>query len=137
MNIKKLAITLGIAALVLTIVCSALGFGESVYLTSNGQRGWSLGAAFYNAVGWGAEAYRADMAQHFQQHAALQQPGEKGSVPSVDGAYSYGSHHSGMGFNGGRSGHGGGGFFLFAIVGVAGYLFYRKQKQNKATLKAA
>lgn len=130
MNLKKLAITLGIVALVLTIVCSALGFGESVYLTSNGQRGWSLGAAVYGAFGWSAEAYRADMAEHFQQHVAVQ-----GNVPGADGAYSYGSRHTVNGLNNGRSGHGG--FFLLAVVGVAGYLFYRKQKQNRATLKAA
>jgi hypothetical protein len=130
MNIKKSAITIGIVALVLTIACAALGLGESAYLSSNGQRGWSLGAAVYNALGWGAEAYRADMAQH---HSVAQtQPGAQ-NVPNA-AANGYGSRHTG-GLNGGRSGHGG--FVLLVVLGVAGYLFYRQRKQKQAVATAA
>lgn len=135
MNIKKLAIAIGIVALVLTIACAALGFGESVYLSSNGQRGWSLGAAFYNAMGWGAEAYRADAAQHMQHRIAVQGQAEtQNGVNPID-AYGFGSRHAG--FNGGRSGHGGGFLFVLTVLGVAGYLYYRHQKQNQATTKVA
>ena len=45
------------------VACAGLGalrWGEMIYRRSDGQRGWSLGATVYEALGWGSEAYRSD-----------------------------------------------------------------------------
>jgi hypothetical protein len=134
MNIKKLATKIGIVVVVLTVLFSALGIGEGIYLSSNGQRGWSLGAAVYNALGWGAEAYRADMAQHGQHRIAAKEG--VNAAGNTNSQYGFGGRHASGNFNGARSGHGGG-FFLVAVVGVAGYLFYRQRKQKQTAATAA
>ena len=39
---------------------AALRFGAAVYHLSDGERGWSVGAAVYDLLGWGEEAFQSD-----------------------------------------------------------------------------
>jgi hypothetical protein len=71
---KKIVIGV-IVGVVLFLALGLLRFSSRVYWSSGGQRGFSLGAATYQMMGWGAENYMADMG--FQR-------GEDGWVSEID-----------------------------------------------------
>jgi len=54
---------IALSVIVVVVAFAALGllrWGQVVYWLSDGERGWSLGMSAYQALGWGADAYRAD-----------------------------------------------------------------------------
>lgn len=58
---RKWQVAIGVIVAVVALSgISALRWGGMVYRASDGERGWSLGAAVYELLGWGAEAYRSD-----------------------------------------------------------------------------
>jgi hypothetical protein len=58
---SKWKITIGIVVVIFLLAgLITLGWGERVYRSSGGQRGWSLGALVYQLSGWGQANYLAD-----------------------------------------------------------------------------
>ena len=54
---------IGVFVVVAIIACVGMGvlrWGEVIYRTSDGERGWSLGPTLYGALGWDDEAYTED-----------------------------------------------------------------------------
>lgn len=131
---KKWFIVIGILVVVFFIACAVIGAGESIYRASNGQRGWSMGAAAYNALGWGTDAYLADSAQRMQHRLGISSQTENKSGETPDAAqnnslpYGAGSHLRQTD----RRGHGG--FFLLVLIalGAGAFFFYRRKKQSAA-----
>ena len=146
---NKWFIIIGSLALVVIIACAVLGFGENAYRSSNGQRGWSLGATVYNALGWGADAYRADTTQHMQRRMGSQgQPGNNNGVQAApngapnaapDKPQFPGRGFGQAGFQRGQFGRPGGGLghgllilIILVALGVGGFFLYRRWKKNRA-----
>jgi len=132
---KKWKIAIGVL-LVVVIGGAVLSFGEMTYLSSEGQRGWSLGAAVYGLFGWDAEAYRADFNHHMEQRSytrlSLDEEGNLEVVPNAGYSFGRGGRHGGFGYARG----GGHLFFWLTVLGI-GYLLYRRQKRNSTEKNAA
>jgi hypothetical protein len=71
---KKIVIGV-IVGTVIFLVLGLLRFSSRAYWNSGGQRGFSVGAATYQLMGWGAENYMADMGF---------QPGEEGWTAEME-----------------------------------------------------
>lgn len=106
-----------IGVIVVAIVVVGLGllrWGEMVYRASDGERGWSMGATVYQALGWGSEAYRADLDRAAPEEGAF----GRGRIA-----------HSGWGFGPFRAVRGLGGLvFLAALIGLGVFLWRRQRK---------
>jgi len=112
-----------IGVIVVAVVMVGLGllrWSGMVYRASGGERGWSLGATVYEALGWGSEAYRSD----FDWDRAIPEGGA---------------------FGRGRIGRFGRGFgpfrvvgglgrlaFLAAVIGLGVFLWRRQRKTQAA-----
>ncbi len=134
---KKWTIVIGLFVLVVVVGGIVLGLGEVIYLNSDGQRGWSLGAAMYEMLGWDAEAFRTDFGWHVAQPGQahlLEDSNNAGVAPYIGYPFGRGNRHGG--FAGGYAGHRGGALFWLAILGI-GYLLYGWQKQSTAKINAA
>jgi hypothetical protein len=63
---KKWIVAIVVCTIVCIIACAGMGvlrWGEMIYRQSDGQRGWSVGVAVYQLLGWDAEAYEEDFGQ--------------------------------------------------------------------------
>ena len=124
---RKWKVSIGIIAVVM-IVAGVLRWGSVVYRNSDGERGWSLGAAVYELLGWGSEAYRAD----FHERVVYDEDADEGvSLRVADRRF-------GHWFGVGREGHfGPAGFvgglvrlaFLALVVGLVVVFFHRRRRK--------
>ena len=121
---RKWKVSIGIIAVVM-VVAGLLRWGSVVYWNSDGERGWSLGAAVYELLGWGSEAYRAD----FHERVAYDEDADEGA-----------DRRFGRWFGVGREGHfGPSGFagglarlaFLALVVVVAVVFFNRRRRKTQ------
>lgn len=118
---KNWKIALGvIIAVVIITGMGLLRWGGVVYRLSDGERGWSLGAAVYQMLGWGTEAYQEDFDRAYSLSDGEAELGDL-----------YGHKRFGRGF--GRAGFGGGVgrlLFLAFLIGL-GILLYRRWRQAR------
>lgn len=130
---------IGIAVLVVAsvVVCTGMGllhWGEAIYQFSDGERGWSLGASAYQALGWGAEAYRSDFGLDdavdeggVSDHAVVEVP--------VDHRGCFGH---GFGGRRGRLGHassrrGVGHLIFWALLAGLGVILFRRWREARSS----
>ena len=124
---RKVAIGVIVAAIVV-VGLGLLRWSGMVYRVSDGERGWSLGATVYEALGWGSEAYRSD----FGWDRAVPEEGAFGA-----GRIARFGRHSGLS-HGWRHGRAFGPFravgglgclaFLAALIGLGVFLWRRQCK---------
>jgi hypothetical protein len=74
-----------IGVIVVVVILVGLGmlrWSNRVYWSSNGERGWSLGATAYQAFGWGTENYLSDFGRGpaFVRGDGPEQGGRRGPI---------------------------------------------------------
>lgn len=139
---NKHRITIGIIVAVVVVVAGLLHWGNAVYWSSDGQRGWSLGVLAYELLGWDAADYRSDFGRDWDAAGAeqlelslldddgdavpdrgvVQVPSETVSTRRSGrwfGLHSFG-RGSGLSHGGGRL------IFLALLIGLGIFFFHRR-----------
>jgi hypothetical protein len=118
---RKIALGVIIAVVIITGM-GLLRWGGVVYRLSDGERGWSLGAAVYQMLGWGSEAYQEDFDRAYSLSDGEAEWGDL-----------YGHRRFGRGFGRARFGGGLGRLVFFAfLIGLAVFLFRRWRQAHPA-----
>ena len=142
-NRKKVTIGV-IAAIIIVVGGGLLRWGSVVYWNSDGERGWSLGAAAYELLGWDSEAYRDDFSREralYDGEGALEvrlvdEDGDgvpdRGVVETSTGSVSAFSHRTPFGRLRGHGGKLGGLMCLvsLALLGGLAFVFYRRRRKS-------
>ncbi|MCP4540017.1 MAG: hypothetical protein GY832_22995 [Chloroflexi bacterium] len=124
---KNGKIALGvIVAVVIMTGMGLLRWSGMIYRLSDGERGWSAGAAVYQMLGWGTDAYREDL-----DRAYSPDDGEAG-LTAIRGHKRFG-----RGFGRSRFGGGFGRLVSLAFLTGLGVFVYRRWRQNRPAAPAA
>ena len=134
---KKGTVVIVVVAVVGVIACAGLGllrWGEAVYWLSGGERGWSLGASVYQALGWGAEAYQEDLTR---AHSLVRGETEWTDQPEesrehLERGWGRGHRRFGRGFRYSHFGGGLGRLVLLTLLLGLGVVLYRRWREAKA-----
>lgn len=142
---RKQKITIGVIVAIIVVVGGGLlRWGSVVYWNSDGERGWSLGAAVYELLGWGSEAYRDDFGREHVLYDGEDALGvhlvdddedgvpDRGVVETFTGSVSVFGHRTPFGRVRGHGGKLGGLMCLvpLALLGGLAVVFYRQRRKG-------